>query len=134
MTRERHPLTTAVLVLGIVVLPQAAYAETLGEGTGLMVSPWRVIGSLLLCLALGAAAIFVLRRHYGLGHGGPSRGSLSGMTERRIRVIEQQGLGPHRSLSLVEIDHQAYVALIAPGSATLVAIERPGQPSEAHPA
>jgi flagellar biogenesis protein FliO len=59
---------------------------------------------------------------------------LGSPTDRRIRVIEQQGLGPHRSLSLIEIDRQAYVALIAPGAATLVALERPAPAAGASPA
>lgn len=134
MTAARRSLTGRLVTLGIAVLPQAAYAGALGDGAGLAVSPWRVIGSLLLCLALGAAAIFMLRRHYGLGRSGPHRGSSNGTTDRRIRMIEQQGLGPHRSLSLIEVDDQAYLALIAPGAATLVALERPGPAPEAHPA
>lgn len=127
MIAARRPIAIRVIALAVTSVPEAAYAGPLGDGTGLAVSPWRVIGSLLLCLALGAAAIFLLRQHYGLGQGGPSRGP----TDRRIRVIEQQGLGPQRSLALIEIDRQTYVALIAPGSATLVALERPGPAPEA---
>lgn len=131
MIAARRPIAIRVIALAVTAVPEAAYAGPLGDGTGLAVSPWRVIGSLLLCLALGAAAIFLLRRHYGLGQGGPSRGALRGPINRRIRVIEQQGLGPQRSLALIEIDRQTYVALIAPGSATLVALERPGPAPEA---
>lgn len=125
-----RPTASKVVALVVIAIPQTAYAAPVGEGTGLAVSPWRVIGSLLLCLVLGAAAIFLLRRHYGLGRGS----ALRAPADRRIRVIEQQGLGPQRSLSLIEIDRQAYVALIAPGSATLVALERSGLPAEADPA
>lgn len=110
-------LITALLA----AMPQAAHAATLSAGAGFSVSPWRVIASLLLCLALGAVAILVLRKHYGLGQATLGRGA----DDRRIRVIEQQSLGPHRSLSLIEIDRQTYVALTAPGAATLVALERP---------
>lgn len=120
--------------MAVAATPQAACAGVIGDGTGLAVSPWRVIGSLLLCLALGAAAIFLLRRYYGLSQNGPRIGSLGRAADRRIRLIEQQGLGPHRSLSLVEIDRQTYVALVAPGAATLIALERPDLAAEADPA
>lgn len=108
------------LVAGIfVTVPQAAQAGTLGGGAGAAISVWRVIGALVLCLVLGTAAIFMLRRRYGFGAGGPLRAPPS----RRIRVIEQQGLGPQRSLTLVEIDRRTYAALIAPGGASLVALD-----------
>jgi flagellar protein FliO/FliZ len=134
MTAARPLIAITAIALAATAAPQAAYAGLLGDSAGLAVSPWRVIGSLLLCLALGAAAIFLLRRHYGLGQGGQLRGPLRMSPDRRIRIIEQQGLGPHRSLSLVEIDQRAYIALIAPGAATLVVLERPGPDPEAGPA
>jgi hypothetical protein len=118
------------LVAGIfVALPQAALAGALGGGdhggAGVAISAWRVIGALMLCLALGTAAIFLLRKRYGLGAAGPLRAAAS----RRIRIIEQQGLGPQRSLALVEIDRRTYAALIAPGAASLVALsDEPDRP------
>ncbi|MDB5725974.1 MAG: hypothetical protein JWQ16_2728 [Novosphingobium sp.] len=121
MTAARRTITIRLGTLVTTAMPQVAYAGALGDGASLAVSPWRVIASLLLCLALGVTAIFLLRRRYGLSQGSLLRAN----TERRIRVIEQQGLGQHRSVSLIEIDRQAYVALIAPGSAALVALERP---------
>jgi flagellar biogenesis protein FliO len=121
MTAARRTIASRLGILVITAMPQEAYAGALGHGASLAVSPWRVVASLLLCLALGTAAIFLLRRRYGLSQGNLLRAP----TTRRIRVIEQQGLGQHRSVSLIEIDRQAYVALIAPGSATLVALERP---------
>lgn len=130
MTATAREMATGVIALAVAVTPQTAWAAPLASGTGLAISPWRVIGSLLLCLALGGAAIFLLRRRYGLGQGSAARGPM----DRRIRVVEQQGLGPHRSLSLIEIDRQAYVALIAPGSATFVALERPRPAAETDPA
>ncbi|MFT4025392.1 MAG: flagellar biosynthetic protein FliO [Novosphingobium sp.] len=105
------------LIAGLLVaLPQAAAADSLGGGgDGFTVSPWRVVAALTLCLALGAAAILVLRKHHALGSALPR-----GPGERRMRVIEQQSLGPQRSLALVEIDGQSYAALVAPGAAALV--------------
>jgi flagellar biogenesis protein FliO len=102
-------------------LPQLAWAGSLAEGAGVAISVWRVVGSLLLCLALGVTAIFLLRRHYGLGQARPLRVSGS----RRIRIIEQQGLGSQRSLSLIEIDRRTYAALIAPGAVTLLPLDAP---------
>ena len=110
------------LIMGLALaLPQLAWAGSLTEEAGVAVSPWRVVGSLLLCLALGATAIVLLRRRYGLGLARP----LGGAGSRRIRIVEQQGLGSQRSLSIIEIDHRTYAALIAPGAATLLPLGAP---------
>jgi flagellar protein FliO/FliZ len=129
MTAARCLVWVLAVAAAGAALPQDAYAGALGDGAAVVVSPWRVVGSLLLCLALGAAAIVLLRRHFGLGRGGPLRAA----NDRRMRVIEQHALGPHRSLSLIEIDARAYVALIAPGAATLVAVDAPPSPPAESP-
>lgn len=121
MTAVPHSAFAKSLAIAVMAMPQTTWAGAFGQDAGLAVSPWRVIGSLLLCLGLGAAAIVLLRRRYGLSQ----MGSLNGPAQRRIRVVEQQGLGAQCSLSLIEIDRRAYVALIAPGAAALVALDRP---------
>lgn len=122
-----HSAFAKSLAMAVMAMPQTAWAGALGHDPGLAVSPWRVIGSLLLCLGLGAAAILLLRRRYGLS----STGSLPGSAQRRIRLVEQQGLGPHSRLSLIEIDRRAYIALIAPGAATLLALNGASPVAEA---
>lgn len=101
-----------------------ALAQTIGQGSGVDVSIWRVLLSLLFCLALGACAIFLLRGRFGSG-----RTRLLGSNgSRRIKLAEQQFLGPQRYICLIEIDGRPYAALFAPQAATLVPLLAPGQP------
>lgn len=112
------PVRLFTTALCLALAGTAAHAQEIGQNAAASISPWRVVSSLVLCLALGAVAIFALRRRYGLNR----LPLLGGEVPRRIKVIEQQALGPQRSLCLVEIDGCAYAALFAPQTATLVAL------------
>ena len=120
------PIRLFSIALCLALTEAAAHAQAIGQNAATSISPWRVVASLMLCLALGAAAIFALRRRYGLNR----LPLLGGEVLRRIKVVEQQTLGPQRSLCLVEIDGRAYAALFAPQTATLVALasETAGEP------
>lgn len=106
-------------ILPAIVLPDAAHAAALVASAGDF-SPWRIVGSLLLCLALGATGIFILRKRYGLGP--LTRPSAA---VRSLRIAEQQGLGPSRSIALIEVDGRRYLALVAPGAAALLPLDEP---------
>jgi len=107
----------ALAMVPLLVLASTAQAQALGQGgSEVTISPWRVIASLALCLALGATAIYALRRRFGLGGDSLHKGLLG----KRIRLVEQQYLGPQRSICLVEIDGKTYAALFAPQAAALV--------------
>lgn len=112
----------ALIMTLLAAAAQPAQAQAIGQVATYSVSPWRIVASLMLCLALGAAAIFALRRRYGLGRL-PLMGSEAA---RRIKVIEQQPLGPQRSICLIEIDGRGYAALFAPQTATLVPLTEIG--------
>jgi Flagellar biosynthesis protein, FliO len=111
----RLPYILAGFVL--LLLGQAAPAQTLAQGSGgIDISPWRVIASLVLCLALGGGAIYALRRRFGI----LPLASATGPSTKRIRLVEQQYLGPQRSICLIEIDGQTYAALFAPQATALM--------------
>lgn len=114
------------LSIALVTLASDARAQTLGQaagGTG--VSPWRVLAALLLCAALAVVAVVVLRRRYGTP--GPFLGALA--QPKRIQVIEQQYLGPQRSLCLIAIDGEEYLCLFTAQTATMV-LRRPARSAD----
>ncbi len=112
MRAQALSLALPVLTVG------TAQAQTLGQGgTELAISPWRVLASCLLCLALGVGAIFALRRRFATG---PGRLLAANGHGKRIRVVEQQYLGPHRSLCLLTIDGEEYVCLFSAQAASLL--------------
>ncbi|MBU6267851.1 MAG: flagellar biosynthetic protein FliO, partial [Sphingomonadales bacterium] len=95
----------AAFLPGVLAFAGPAQAQALAQGDGgSAVSAWRVVLALLFVLALGVAAIFAMRRRFGAL-------PLASAPGKRIRVIEQQYLGPQRALYLVEIDGLAYAAL-----------------------
>lgn len=114
-----------LLLAFLPLLAGSAQAQTLGHLEGEPgISLWRVLTALSLCLALAVVAAFALRRRFGTT---TDRLLHSGTRERRIRVIEQQYLGPQRSLYLLAIDGEEFVCLFAAHTATLVqrATDRP---------
>jgi flagellar biogenesis protein FliO len=91
-----------------------AMAQRLGQGGGTDVSIWRVVLALLFCLALGGAAIFVLRRRY--------RGArpLSFGRERRLQLFENIRLSHQVDLCIVSRDGQEYLIAASPQGVTVV--------------
>lgn len=80
-----------------------ASAQTLGQAPSDAVSFWRVTGALLLCIALGIAAIFVLRSRSGATLARPSLPSFV-RKDRRLQLIEILRLNQHVDLCLVACD------------------------------
>ena len=60
----------------------------------------KTIGSLVLVIALGIAAAYVLKRL------GPRLGQIQG---RQIRLIETTALGPKKALHIVEVEGQRFL-------------------------
>lgn len=91
-----------------------ATAQRLGQGTGDDISIWRVLLALLLCLALGTAAIFFLRRRY--------RGArpLAFGRERRLQLVENLRLSHQVDLCIVSRDGREYLITASPQGVTVV--------------
>lgn len=133
MTSRTAALARRVLCLGplpaaLVAAPAAA--QRLGQGTGTDVPILRVIIALGFCLALGAAAIFLLRRRY--------RGArpLAFGRERRLQLVENLRLSHQVDLCIVSRDGREYLIASSPQGVTVVddgpfAAPAPAEPPEA---
>jgi hypothetical protein len=113
-----------------------ALAQTLGQGGGVEVSLWRVLLSLFFCVGLGAAAVYLLRKQMMQGRlelPWKRLGFAQPEVQRRIRVADQQFLGPQRSIYLIEIDGEPYAALFAPQAATLIPLAKTAEPAAEPP-
>ncbi len=91
-----------------------AFAQRLGQGTETDISMWRVVGALLLCLALAFVAALVLKRR--LGGGVP----LSFVRGRRLQLIERVRLTSQAELCLVSRDGTEFLIAAGPHGATLI--------------
>lgn len=100
------------LLIAFAAAPAAA--QRLGQGGGTDVPVWRVILALAFCLALGAAAIFLLRRRYG-----GVRPRVFGQ-ERRLQLVETLRLGHQANLCIVSRDGHEYLIAASPQGITLV--------------
>lgn len=108
----RRALRLGPLLVAFTAAP--ALAQRIGQGTGADISIWRVILALLFCLALGGAAIFVLRRRF--------RGArpLAFGRDRRLQLIENIRLSHQVDLCLVSRDGHEYLIAASPQGVTLV--------------
>lgn len=98
----------------MVLTATPAAAQRLGQAAGTDISIWRVILALLFCLALGGAAIFVLRRRF--------RGvrPLAFGRDRRLQLIENIRLSHQVDLCIVSRDGHEYLIAASPQGVTLV--------------
>jgi flagellar biogenesis protein FliO len=95
-------------------------AAPLAQGAGVDVSIWRVVISLLFCLALAAGAIFALRHRLPFTRGA---GALWRTPEnRRLQIVEQLVIGQQKSICLIVIDGNEYLAAFAPNAVSLTPI------------
>lgn len=91
-----------------------AFAQRLGQGMGTEVPVWRVILALAFCLALGAAAIFVLRRRF------KGARPLAFGRDRRLVLVESLRLGHQVDLCIVSRDGHEYLIAAGPHGAALI--------------
>lgn len=122
-------VASAVCIGLAAMLSAPAFAQEGAQAAAYAVSPWRIIASLLLCVALGAVAILALRQRYGLGRL-PLRMDAA---SRRIKIVEHQSLAPQRSIYLVEIDGADYAVVVAPQSTAITVLPSPAINLEASP-
>lgn len=109
-----HLLLISSLVAGSAKM---AVAGTLGGAPDDDISLWRVGGALLLCIALGVAAIFVLRARMGYREWP----LLIGKRDCRLKVVETLRLSGRTSLLLVVCDEKELLILSSEQTAQFVA-------------
>lgn len=111
---------TAVLLL--VEMP--AHAQRLGQGTGTEVPVWRVLGALIICLALAVAAAIVLKRRLGgarpIGFG----------RARRLQLVETLRLSHQIDLCVVSCDGGEFLIAATPHGATVINPDLPAPAPE----
>lgn len=119
MTLRRSP--PVLILAGTIAAPAClclgampAAAQRLGQGGGTEISLWRVMLALIFCVAIGAAAIFLLRRRY--------RGvrPLAFRRERRLQLVENMRLSHQVDLCIVSRDGREYLIAASPQGVTLV--------------
>jgi flagellar biogenesis protein FliO len=102
-------------VFGYLLTPGLALAQTLGAGGGADVPLWRVVGALILCLALAIGGAFALRIKL--------RGALPGLgtAGRRLRLVESIRLTQQVDVCLLSCDDKEFLIAATPHGALLIA-------------
>jgi flagellar biogenesis protein FliO len=113
-------------LIGFVLYAAPAFAQRLGSGADVEISPWRVIGVTVFCLALGLFAIFAMRQRliaakWSLPFGLPQ-------PSRRLQLVERIRLGPQSEICLVRLD--AEEILLAFSAAGVQRLDQPASPAE----
>lgn len=129
--QSHFPKAFAIIAAGAAAFP--ACAQTLGLAPNHDVSPWRVVGALLFCCALGAAGAFALkfrmRRAAPVARGGAkldwrrlvgdfrlgTRAAEDGTG--RLKVVETVRLGYQVEVNLLECDGKGIVIVTSPHGA-----------------
>ena len=108
------------------LLASAVPTPVLATGSGPDVAIWRVMLSLLFCLALAGAAIWLLRQRMG--------GNLPNLFQRpvqaRLRLVERISLGQQTSAALVELDGRELLIVSSPNAVTVVPVDQKPVPQE----
>lgn len=89
----------AALCGGIFAAAPAA-AQTLGQGSDVEISIWRIVAAFVLCALLAVAGAFLLKAR----QGSVRLVSLIAKQDRRLRLIETLRLGHQADLCIVECD------------------------------
>jgi flagellar protein FliO/FliZ len=111
--RARHALWLGPVVAAFAAAP--AFSQRLGQASETDVPIWRVLLALAFCLALGVAAIFVLRRRFR-----GARPLAFGRGERRLALVESLRLSHQVDLCIVTRDGREYLIAAGPQGATLL--------------
>lgn len=111
----------AVFLLSISAA-RPALAQTIGTGAEDDVGAWRVVISLVVCVALAAAGALVLKKRSGQGTGF----TWFHASERRLRVLESVRLSRETMLSIVAVDGNQLLVLSGQEGASIVREISPG--------
>ncbi len=114
-------LSRAGFALAFVVAPRLAFAQRLGGAPSADISWWRVIGALVICLALAAAVAYAMRSRLG--------GALAPMLspiktdERHLKLVESLRLSHQIDVCLVDCEGRRLLIAASPQGAVLLAGE-----------
>lgn len=140
-------LRMAVAVLAGCAVALPVHAQTLGLAPSHDVSPWRIVGALLFCCALGAAGAFALRYRLRGKTAAPARTAPDwrqliaslGVGAKpaaegggRLRLVETVRLGYQVEVNLMECDGKTMVIVASPHGAFVAdsnAPDKSGSPS-----
>lgn len=101
----------------------------LGGGSGVDVSPIRIILSLVICIAVAVLAILLIRQR----NGTIDLRALMSRAERRasrITVHETRRLGMHADACLVECDGREYLLVLQQGGVHVLRDHAPGEAAD----
>ena len=121
-------MTAGVTLPFLQLLASAGATPTpvLATGSGPDVAIWRVMLSLLFCLALAGAAVWLLRQRMG--------GNLPNLFQRsaqaRLRLVERISLGQQANAALVELDGRELLIVSSPNAVTVVPVDQKPVPQE----
>ena len=100
----------------LLLLFQPAAAQTLGQGSDVEISVWRIVATLVLCTMLAVGGAFLLKAR----QGSLPLGSFLPKQNRRLRLVESLRLGPQADLCIVECDgRELLIAASAQGTRLL---------------
>ena len=102
---------------------ESVSGQQLGQGSEVDISPWRVLGALLLCVLLAAGAALVMRARMGVGGAKFWQRPVSG----RLKVLETRRIAPQAWVSLIVLDDQEYLVGLSNNGTVL--IDKPVTPA-----
>lgn len=112
---------SAALALGATLLPGVALAQATahlgGGGAAVDVSIIRVLASLILCLGIAVAVIFLMR---GRSIRLPTLKGLTVPAAPGVEIIQTRRLSAHADISLVRHGGREYLLLLQAGSAQIL--------------
>jgi len=97
----------------------SAFAQHLGQGMDDGLPAWRIVLTLLFCLAVAIAAALVLKRRMGGGLVFRSR------TSQRLQMVECLRMGSQVTLCIVACDGEDLLMSVSQDGASLVRSLRP---------
>ena len=114
-----------IAILAAVSLAGPAFAQKIGQASDTDVSSWRVIGALVLCLALAAGAALALKTK--IRGGAP----ILGPGARRLQLLETQRLSHQVDICLLKCDERHILIAATPHGAIVISGDH--QPSSPTP-
>jgi hypothetical protein len=115
----RPDLFKATILAGM-GLAVPALAQTIGQANSPEIAWWRVVASLLLCLALGVAGANALRARFG----GQLR-PVGQRVVRRLRVVENLRIGHQVDVCLVACDEAEFIVAASPHGIAMTPVVSP---------